>query len=411
MRSFFFSSLASLLLLVSCAGAPAIFREIGLRQSRMVDFTVEVPGSTPASASLYIASNVNGWNPRDERFALVRQPDGTWAGSFAFESGTELEYKITRGIWEFVEKAEDGSELPNRQLVVPAPAAECRIEVKVGTWRDQVEKKAEVATTVPGLEIVKGFHLAALGVDRTLRICLPPDYAETGRRYPVLYMHDGQNLFDAATSFAGEWKIDEALTVLSRRDEGNGIPLAAIVVGIDNGGSERLNEYSPFVDARSPRPRGSPYIESIVEDLKPWIDARYRTLAGREYTWIGGSSMGGLISLYALWSHPQTFSKALCFSSALMFGDHAMLELIKTKGISPDIAVYLDVGSREEGLPVGDQAMVEDSRNVYEALLAAGLGQASLAFVLDPKGIHNEGAWARRFPSAYEWMIHAPPGK
>ncbi len=407
MPSFLILPLASLLLL-SCAGAPAAFRGTGAGQSRAVEFIVAVPATTPASASLYIASSENGWNPRDARFALSRQADGSWTGSFAFESGTALEYKITRGIWEFVEKAQDGSELPNRQLVVPPPGTVCRVEVTVGTWRDQVEEAGQTATGLPGLEIVKDFRLAALGVDRTLRIWLPPDYAEDGRRYPVLYMHDGQNLFDAATSFAGEWKVDETLATLSRRDSGGAVPLAAIVVGIDNGGGERLNEYSPFFDANSPKPRGDRYIESIVKDLKPWIDARYRTLPEREHTWLGGSSMGGLISLYALSSHPETFSKALCFSSALMFGNHAMLGLIKARGISPDIAVYIDVGGHEQGLPVGDQSMVDDSRNVYEALLATGLGHARLAFVLDPRGIHNEAAWARRFPSAYEWMIQAP---
>ncbi len=114
--------------------------------------------------------------------------------------------------------------------------------------------------------------------------------------------------------------------------------------------------------------------------------------------------MGGLISLYAVWAHPETFSRALCISSAFFFGNHSMLDLIKTRGIAKDLAVYIDVGGREGDSPSGSASMVDDSMAMYEALLAAGIPASRLDYIFDPSATHNEGAWSRRFPAAYAWL-------
>jgi len=395
----------------ACAGLPARApaRVQGGPPQVRVTFVVTAPSTTPADARLYLASNAGDWKAGDPRFALTKSGQGIWSGSFALEAGFALEYKITRGSWDTVEKGPGGTEVSNRHFSVPASGGEARVDIVVGSWRDQTEGAGRLSSVVGTLRIIPDFDLAQLGVKRTIRIWLPPDYSSENRRYPVLYMHDGQNLFDASTSFAGEWKVDESLAAKAARDSGDGVPLAAIVVGIDNGGAERLNEYSPFKDRYSPSPRGDRYVDSIVHDLKPWIDANYRTLADRDHSWIGGSSMGGLISLYAVWSHPETFSRALCMSSAFFFGDHEMLRLVREKGISKDLTIYLDVGGREGDIMSESVSMVDDSKSMYDALIAAGIPSGHLDYAFDPEAPHNEGAWSKRFPSAYEWLSAPSP--
>ena len=409
--AFFGASLATLFV-SACAALPppSPDRGDGGQAKVLVTFVVTAPSSTPTDARLYLASNAGDWKAGDPRFALSKSGQGSWSGSFPLEPGYALEYKITRGSWDSVEKGPGGTEVSNRHFSVPNSGGEARVDIDVGSWRDQTEGAGRLSSVVGTLKIIPDFDLARLGVKRTIRIWLPPDYAMRNRRYPVLYMHDGQNLFDAATSFAGEWKVDESLAAVAARDPGKGLPLAAIVVGIDNGGAQRLNEYSPFKDHYSPSPRGDRYVESLVRDLKPWIDANYRTLADRDHTWIGGSSMGGLISLYAVWAHPETFSRALCMSSAFFFGDHAMLHLIKEKGIAKDLTIYLDVGGKEGDIPSENVGMVDDSKTMYEALLAAGIPPDHVAYVFDQGAPHNEGAWSRRFPSAYAWLAEATSG-
>jgi len=398
-------ALLSLLALASCAGgpSPAGPNPPGPGPTKVrVHFAVTVPTSTPADAALYLASNAGDWNPGDPRWRLARNPDGSYGATFDLAPGFALEYKITRGDWDRVEKGPGGTERPNRNLLVVAPASgPLEVTVEVGSWRDQSGDGARSSTVTGRLEIVKDFPMPGLGRTRTLRIWLPPDYANSGVAYPVLYMADGQNLFDAATSFAGEWRIDEAMTAFAARKDGPG---AAIVVGVDNGEGERLNEYSPFADPNARAHKGDLYIDFLVANLKPWIDAHYRTLPDRGHTALGGSSMGGLISLYGALTRPGTFGKALCMSSAFWFGDGALLRLVKSKGAAVDLKVYLDVGGRELGLPSKNEAMVNDTRDMYAALRAAGIPESNLKLVIDAEAGHNEAAWARRFPAAWEWL-------
>ena len=165
------------------------------------------------------------------------------------------------------------------------------------------------STAQPNVHVLAPMPIPGLDRERTIRIYLPPGYERSGRRYPVLYLHDGQNLFDAATSFIGEWEVDESLNRLAKK---SGIEL--IAVGIDNGGDHRLQELAPLDNAKGLAPEGDPYLAFIVKIVKPYVDAHYRTKPDRADTAIGGSSLGALISHYALYRYPQTFGKALLFS-------------------------------------------------------------------------------------------------
>ncbi|MCE1205057.1 MAG: hypothetical protein LWW79_10685 [Holophagaceae bacterium] len=367
-----------------------------------VSFQVSAPATTPADASLHVAGNMNGWNPGDPQWRLRRQADGTWFGQFAFEPGYALQFKVTRGSWETVEKDARGDELPNRTAEV-GPATVIRVQV--ASWRDQAPAPEVAHTVIGDLRVIEGFAMPQLGTTRTLRILLPPGYETSGQRYPVLYMHDAQNLFDAATSFAGEWEVDEALAKLGASAS---LP-PIIVVGIDHGGKERLAEYSPYRDERIPTAKGAATADFLVKTLKPWVDRTYRTKPEAEHTALAGSSLGGLLSLYTALRHPGVFGKAACFSSSFWVGGCQMLKEAAAAKPDPALRLYLDIGDREAGAPADSRQAVQDTLDIAEALRRRGLGPERLKVVVAEGARHTERAWAARFPEALRWLFAAPP--
>ncbi|MFN7957193.1 MAG: alpha/beta hydrolase-fold protein [Holophagaceae bacterium] len=367
-----------------------------------VSFQVTVPASTPRDSTLHVAGNANGWNPADPQWKLKRQADGTWSGRFPLEPGYALQFKITRGSWETVEKDAKGGEVPNRTLEA-GPATTVRVQVEC--WRDQAPAP-DVTHTVSGdLRLIKDFAMPQLGTTRTLRILLPPGYEASGQRYPVLYMHDAQNLFDAATAFAGEWEVDETLARLSA----DGLLPPMIVVGIDHGGKERLAEYSPYRDERIPAARGDAYADFLVKTLKPWVDHTYRTKPEAAHTVLAGSSLGGLISLHTVLRHPGVFGKAACFSSSFWVGGRQMLKAAAAAKPDPALRLYLDTGDLEAGAPADRRQAVQDTQDVATALRGRGLSAERLRMVVAQGDRHTESAWAARLPAALRWLFQAAP--
>ncbi len=266
-------------------------------------------------------------------------------------------------------------------------------DMKYANWRSNMGLNTE--NTIDGeVEIINEFDMPELGRTRTLRIFLPEGYRDSDKRYPVIYMHDGQNLFDDHTSFAGEWKIDETINAFIRDLKWVG----AIVVGIDNGGDLRLNEYSPWFNSdRNGGGEGDRYVDFLVKTLKPWIDNRYRTLTDRDNTMVAGSSLGGLISLYAGMKYPETFSRLGLFSPAFWFAKQQLIDMIGAVQISQNFRIYLDAGTLEGTAYVGD---AKQFRMILE-----NKGVKHLKLVIDEGARHNEAAWARRFPDALRWLM------
>jgi len=252
--------------------------------------------------------------------------------------------------------------------------------------------EAPVSSAQPNVSVLGPLAMPGLARERLVRLYLPPSYAtEPARRYPVVYMHDGQNLFDAATAYAGEWGVDETLNELAR-SEG----IEAIVVGIDNGGERRMNELSPYPHPRVGVAEGVQYLSFVVDVLKPLIDQRYRSLPGREHTAIMGSSMGGLISHIAIQRYPEVFSKAGLFSPSYWLAP-ALFEDAAARALAPDARLYLYVGGREGG-------MVADARRMHETLLRLNPPQA-LTLHVAPEAEHNEPAWRAEFGRALRWLF------
>jgi predicted alpha/beta superfamily hydrolase len=231
-----------------------------------------------------------------------------------------------------------------------------------------------------------------LGNRRNVVVYLPPTYGGN-RRFPVVFVQDGQNLFDPATSHAGDWGLGRALDAQTTSG------LEAIVVGVWNRGAERLAEYSPFADVKNGGGRGDAYVAFLTETLKPMIDSQFRTRADRSHTGIAGSSMGGLVSLYGLFRAPSTFGFAGALSPSLWFAGAAIFPFIES---APRVVgrIYLDVGL-QEGEP-----HVANVRRLGDLLLAKGYRSGEdLLSVEDPNGAHDEASWGRRFPKALSFLL------
>ncbi|MCP5092097.1 MAG: alpha/beta hydrolase [Gammaproteobacteria bacterium] len=246
-----------------------------------------------------------------------------------------------------------------------------------------------------GVEILPPLTMNQLGRERAIRIYLPPNYSLSDRRYPVVYMHDGQNLFDDATSYSGEWGVDESLDELAATSR-----LALIVVGIDNGGEKRMNELSPWPNADIGDAEGEGYMDFIVNQLKPMIDQKYRTLSDRDNTAILGSSMGGLISHYAVTHYPNIFSKAGIFSPSYWFSPE-VYEYTRERPPTDDARLYLMIGERE-----GEEG-VDNLLAMEKELLELGHPPNNLHTEVVPDGEHHEALWRAHFAHAITWLFAA----
>ncbi len=255
-------------------------------------------------------------------------------------------------------------------------------------------------TVTGNVMTIAGLGSTQLGIVRDIKVYLPPSYAEGADRYPVLYMHDGQNLFDQATAFADEWGVDETMEALAN----DGIE--AIVVGIPNAGQGRLDEYSPFNDPEYGGGRGEDYLAFIVYTLKPYIDASFRTLPEREHTALIGSSLGGLISLYGFFRHRDTFGLAAALSPALWFAHRAIFPAIESVEVdtatsAPPLGrIYLDVGTAE-----GEETIAH-ARDMAELLRDKGYrDDENLRYVEAPDGQHNEASWGARLRDVVTYLL------
>lgn len=237
--------------------------------------------------------------------------------------------------------------------------------------------------------------IAGLDRERTVRIYLPPGYEHSTRRYPVLYMHDGQNLFDDATAYAGEWGVDETLNALAKS---RGLRL--IVVGIDHGGAERVRELNPWDNTQYGKGEGEQYMAFVVDVLKPWIDQHYRTQPDRQHTAIMGSSMGGLISSFAISRYSQVFGGAGIFSPAYWLAPQ-VFDYVASHPPPSTARLYFYAGGSE------NESMVPDMQRMVAVLERAGLPPRNLAVEIDPVGRHNEAAWRAEFPRAVAWLFGA----
>jgi len=250
------------------------------------------------------------------------------------------------------------------------------------------------------------FHSRTFRNTRMLRVWVPPRYDapdNSARHYPVLYLNDGQNLFDRATAFAGvEWQVDETVDRLIRQEV---IP-SLMVVGIDNTQSDRIKEYLPYRSFHPPvlRPQGKLYPDFLMNDVMPFVYERYRIARGPENTGLGGSSLGALISLYTVMERPGIFGRVLLESPSLFVSNRRILKYSRHFRQWP-AKVFLAIGTRESGREDKDRQIVEDVRTLERSMRRAGLDDRRLLVGIDEGAAHNEGEWAKRFPDALSFLF------
>jgi predicted alpha/beta superfamily hydrolase len=267
-----------------------------------------------------------------------------------------------------------------------------------GQMIDSLEKE-----TIDTLESITGtasknvhiidtaFYMPQLGRYRRIWLYLPESYKTSRKKYPVIYMHDGQNIFDEKTSFSGEWGVDEAIDTL-------GLEVGEmIVVAIDNGGAKRMTEYNPYDHEKFGKGEGDAYVDFIVNTLRPYINKNYRTKRSAKYTFTAGSSMGGLVSLHAILKYPNRFGGAGVFSPAFWLApqvkDDVSKKARKVKG-----KIYFFAGQQE------GETMVPDMLSVFE--LFSSKSKAKLTSVIRSEGKHSEATWRSEFPLFYKWLFN-----
>ncbi len=344
-----------------------------------------IPANTPPGADIHLASSANGWNPGDPDWVFAAWNE-QWIFDIPASAPNVFQGKMTMGSWQSVEGNAAGGFLPDRTFNFTSTDT---LVVQILSW-EGMGGGVELPPNVVVLD--DAFFMPQLDRTRRIRLFLPSNYDSTTLDYPVLYMHDGQNLFSAAEAFAGEWEVDE--TMLAFEADGyNG----AIIVAIDNGGGHRIAEYTPYANAQYGGGDGALYTDFIVETLKPFVDENYRTLTDRENTGIMGSSLGGLISFYAAVRHQDVFSKAGVFSPSFWFTDD-IYDFMQTTGKEADMRFFFLAGELESGTLV---ANVEEMISVMET---AGFQETEIRFDTHADGQHSEWFWAREFPDAFEWL-------
>ena len=368
-----------------------IFNQLLYSQTK-VEFIVTAPGLTDTE-KVFVTGNqtaLGDWNPG--LISLDKINDSTWNKAFIFPVNSTLEFKFTKGNWS-KEALDSNSKVPGNTIL--NVFSDTTIFYRITGWCDSC---ANVWGKVTGQVKYHPYFEGKNILPRDIVVWLPPSYDSLpNKKYPVIYMQDGQNIFDPSTSsFGVDWQIDETADSLIKAKSIEEI----IVVGIYNTYKRRV-EYTPT-------DTGYAYLKFIVNELKPFIDYTYHTLPDRENTTVGGSSLGGLISFMMLWEYSDIFSKAACLSPAFKIGgiyNHDFVFPVKNySGPKKDIKIYVyngGVGLEEELQPGIDEMIEALKEKGYEL-------DKDMLWIKDNSAGHNEVAWSKR---VYQFLEFFFPNK
>lgn len=405
-------------LLGARAGAQELVKPESLPQG-FVLVVKDQSGKANSDNPIYLASSINGWDPADPDYLLSGRSDTRWQIVVDEDlQGVSMQFKFTQGGWDREELDAAGNAIPNRSLPmvdVSGLAAGERpiIELEVVDFREPMSLAEQVREAGFYRELsvtgdvhrvqVRGGSGGAEAMTRDLLVWTPPGYddpANAGRSYPVLYMFDGQNIFEQLPGLPGEWRADETATELI--EAGRIEPV--IIVGIPHAGAYRLEEYLPFGSYRGVEGRGDETMRWVMREVMPKVERAFRVKTDRASTAVGGASLGGAMALYASTAHADRFGMAIVESLPMMADEGAAAERY-LRGVErwPD-KLFIGMGGREVS---ADQADAERNilyrqwaQRVDRIALQGGVDDADRRLMVVPTASHNENAWADRFDDA-----------
>ena len=356
-------------------------------QSQLVLQIDSLPQLTPMRDTIfgYLMQTNDLAEPQTVAFQKV---NGKWQFKFDFQPSADLYLSIHRGSEATVALDSVGGKPISWNI---GNIKTGNFSIKIKTWAD-INRRPTVTSQVRVLD--DNFLMPQLNTSRRVWVLLPSDYETSKKRYPVVYMQDGQNIFDATSSFAGEWGVDESFaTTLSNCPQ-------AIVVAVDNGGINRSNEYCAYDNAEEKiTAQGKAYVDFLVKTLKPAIDKEFRTLTDGANTAIMGSSLGANISAYAYFTYPEVFSKIALLSPAYWINPELKQNVFEHK-INQNARIYQMCGTEE-----GDGSVVMNMLEYNNLFLDRGYAFDRIQFIDWPDGQHSEWFWKREFPRAYKWLF------
>ena len=348
---------------------------------------------TPAADTrpVFVSGNFCDWLPDLPAFQMLLAGPGLYVYEFPADLTLpkKLEYKYTRGGWDQVELNSMGEGVANR--TVSREVTVKREHVPHWRWFGA----AYNPTLLPKIELLgDSFKVPKIKQVRRIHALLPHDYEQTNKRYPVLYLHDGQNLFGGGAGY-GSWEVDQKMALLAARHHHE-----VILISIDHTHHERIREFT-LERTRAGTGKGQYYLEFIRKTLKPLVDSTFRTLPDAEHTGIGGSSLGGLISIYAGLMYPGIFGRLMIFSPSLWISPKIYFDAIHLNAPVP-MKIYAYGGEKES------RYMVPSIQRFNETLARQRYQGESIDIHLsvDPAGTHQEVHWSREFPKAVEWLFY-----
>lgn len=341
------------------------------------------------SRPVYISGNFNNWRTQDKEFVMEKIGNGSYHYKFAhdFNYPAMLLYKFTKGDWSEVEIDSHGNRTENRSV-----AAYTGVQNEhVARWRKNWLPFKQLY--LPQVQLISDeFKIPQLNKTRKIWALLPHDYDNSSENYPVMYLQDAQNLFNEKAEF-GNWEIDKKLAVMSEYKIGK-----IIIIAIEHAEEDRIKEYNVGKTVLG-KGQGKKYIRFVTDTLKPYVDSNFRTKKEREFTGIGGSSMGGLISIFSGLRNPETFGKLMIFSPSLWVVPELKIDAKKVN--TAGTKVYLYAGGDES------KTMIEHIKKFQNDLISnqfiADKSQINLS--INRQGKHSETFWSDEFPKAIEWLF------
>ncbi len=356
-------------------------------QAKITFKTGKLPAFKTNNKNIYLSGDFNNWNPSSAKWQLQPDNSGGYQATIDIPAG-KYSFKATKGSWETVECGPTGGDIENRDINIKHDTT---IMIDIAGWKDDFPPQQKKHTASANVYIInENFDMPQLGRQRRIWIYLPPDYGKTNKKYPVIYMHDGQNLFDEFTSGYGEWGVDEIMDKTPDAEQ-------SIIVGIDHGGEYRVTEYDPY-DSKYGKGRGPDYVDFLVKTLKPYIDTHYRTVADARHTTIAGSSMGGLISMYAVLKYPDVFGNGGIFSPSFWIAMQ-LYDFAKQQSLPVSTRFYFVCGDSESG------SMATDMQKMADLIKSKGISEKNIRTVVMPGEKHNEKQWNKDFPAFYSWLV------